>query len=178
MQVAHNEGTGFAPRLQGRECSLVALSAVAEERSDQLEQSFRTNGLLDEISLFRQFPGCGATRPEETDRVLAHGWLPCRPQDHAVAVAIPQLARCSGPANVHECHHHHQMIGSVHDFDMPALPVLALLITFRHQVAGHGDSNFSRSLKVRVPVFFRVLIEAAPGVDAEIVKRCFRFRLR
>ena len=38
------------------------------------------------------------------------------------------------------------MIGSVHDFDMPALPVLALLITFRHQVAGHGDSNFSRSL--------------------------------
>jgi hypothetical protein len=70
------------------------------------------------------------------------------------------------------------MIGSVHDFYMPALPVLALLITFRHQVAGHGDSNFSRSLKVRVPVFFRVLNEAAPGVDAEIVKRCFRFRLR
>jgi hypothetical protein len=70
------------------------------------------------------------------------------------------------------------LIGSVHDLDAPASPVFALLIAFRHYIAGHGDSNVSRSLEVRVPVSFRVLNEAAPSLDVEIVESGFCFALR
>jgi hypothetical protein len=58
------------------------------------------------------------------------------------------------------------------------LSILVLLFTFYRQVAGHGDSNVSCSLKVRIPVSFRVIDEGAPGSDVEIVESCFRLRLR
>jgi len=50
--------------LECHERSFVALSALKEQRSDQLKQSFRTNGLSDEISALRQVPGLRATRPD------------------------------------------------------------------------------------------------------------------
>jgi hypothetical protein len=48
-----------APMLPRHGRSLVALSVLKEQCSDQLEQSFRTNGLFDEIGALRQLPGCG-----------------------------------------------------------------------------------------------------------------------
>ena len=37
----------------------MAHSVLTEQHSDQLEQSFRTNGLFDEIGALRQVPECG-----------------------------------------------------------------------------------------------------------------------
>ncbi len=51
----------------------MALSALKEQRSDQLKQSFRANGLPDEMSPLRQVPRCGgnASRCDHNTNILA-----------------------------------------------------------------------------------------------------------
>jgi hypothetical protein len=62
------------------------------------------------------------------------------------------------------------LIGSVHDLEPPASPVLTLLITFCDHVAGFGERVLSGDLKARVRLPFRVFDEAARGPDVEVVQ--------
>jgi hypothetical protein len=65
------------------------------------------------------------------------------------------------------------LIGSVHDLDAPASPILTFLIPFRDHVLSLGDSSRSRRLKVRIPVPFGIFDEAVFGPDVEVVQRRF-----
>jgi hypothetical protein len=71
---------------------------------------------------------------------------------------------------VSKCDRQHLSIGSVHDLEAPASPVLALLIPFSHHLAGFGERRISRSVEAGVRVPFRVFDDTALGSDVEVVK--------
>lgn len=70
------------------------------------------------------------------------------------------------------------LIGSVHDLDAPASPVLALLIAFSNHFAGFSERRIARSLKIRMPLPLGGVHKAAFGSEVEVVQSSFRPVLR
>lgn len=71
----------------------------------------------------------------------------------------------------------HMLIGSVHNLDVPASPILALLIAIRDHVAGFSERVRSCCLEARVRPPFRVFDDATRGPDVEVVQSRFRLAL-
>jgi hypothetical protein len=69
------------------------------------------------------------------------------------------------------------LIGTVPDLKMPAMPILALLITFRDHGAGFGECVLSGDLEARLRLSFRVFNDAARRPDIEVVQSRFRLVL-
>lgn len=114
----------------------------------------------------------------KAEMTFAHDWLAFLCRSRIAAVDLNQLAGCFGDRNFRERYSQHLLIGSVHDFDTPASPVLAILITFSDQGAGLGGSGPARCLKIRIFAPFGIFDEVIFGADIEVVKCRFGLRLR